>query len=68
MELKIGQEYTAIAPDDQTQFTFKVESHEVEFETYVCQPEFPEDSGYENLPLSLGQDDVEDWQIKPVKS
>jgi len=67
MQLKVGQKYRAIAPDDQTQFSFMVQA-QTKFGDYVCQPEFPESSGYENLPLSLRQDDVEEWQIKPLKS
>lgn len=67
MQLKVGQKYTAIAPDDQTQFSFMVQA-QTEFGDYVCQPEFPEGSGYKNLLLSLGGADVEEWQIKPIKS
>lgn len=67
MQLKVGQKYTAIVPCDQTQFSFTVES-KTQSGDWICQPEFPKDSGYKNLLLSLGEDDVEDWQIKPLKS
>lgn len=35
MQLKVGQKYTAIAPDDQTQFSFMVQA-QTEFGDYVC--------------------------------